>query len=291
MKHLVLALALCLAGPSPSPKAASPLDLLVDALAAGDPAQAFSDLEEFVQAEDRPDPRAEARERAKLVVARFADIKKAAPAAKPEVPGELAQLLYTCGRALEDGGATADAKAVYEKIIKEYPQAVWQGGVTKETIAAQAQARLKYQTEKHPWIRPTLDALMSQLRDAFAKKDLKALGGLITRTGFWSGPFASEGGADDPERVLKLLDAKWGKVTVADSVEPFSEPDRQVFLKVSGFTGDFDAIYLILEKEPDGWQWSAVAFSAAPGFVDTPVPEVEASASPAPSPKPSVRAP
>lgn len=286
MKHLVLVLALTVpcfaASPSAKPPA-SPLDTLVDSLAAGDPAQAFSDLEEFVQAEDRPDPRAESRSRAKQVVARFDDIKKAAPN-KPEVPGELAQLLYTCGRALEDGGAPAEAKVVYERIIKDYPQAVWQGGVTRETIAAQAQARLKYQTEKHPWIQPSLEALMKALREGFAKHDMKALGALITRAGFWSGPYASEGGADDPERVLKLLDSTWGQVTVAKDFEPFSEPNRQVFLKVSGFTGNFTDIYLILEKEPDGWQWSAVAFAEKPGTEAAPT--VEASASPvAPSPK------
>ena len=292
----------CLAGPSPAPSARAPgeLDLLIEKLPAVPPADGFAQLEDFVQAEDQQNPTQEAAKRARQVIARFEEIQKAVPPPVEKQAGELAQLLYTAARALESGGAVAEAKPVYERIVKDYPGAVWEGGVTKETIAAQAQARLRWQQEKHPWMLPTLDALMKSLRDAFARHDTKALAALIARAGFWSGPFASEGGADDPERVLKLLESTWGKIEVAPEMEPFSEKEKQVFLKVSGFTGNFATMYCILEREPDGWQWSAVAFAEKPGS-EAAVPEPDAApsatpatpapGSPAPSPRPSVRAP
>ena len=304
---IALLVAPCLAGPSParsapepSPKAQGELDVLIDRLSAGAPADGFAQLEDFVQAEDQQNPTQEAAKRARQVVARFEDIKKAVPPPVEKQAGELAQLLYTSGRALESGGAVAEAKPVYERIIKDYPGAVWEGGVTKETIAAQAQARLRWQQEKHPWMQASLDTLMKSLREAFAKHDTKALGSLIARAGFWSGPFASEGGADDPDRVLKLLDSTWGKIEVAPEMEPFSEKEKQVFLKVSGFTGNFATMYCILEREPDGWQWSAVAFAEKPGSeAAVPEPDAAPSATPAtpappsaaPSPRASVRAP
>lgn len=271
--------------PAPSPKAKlSELDMLIERLPAGEPADTFARLEDYVQAEDSPTPGLESVRRARTLVARFGEIVKALPPPPEKQDGELAQLLFTAGRALENGGAGPEARPVYERILKDYPKAIWEGGVTRETVSAQAQARLRFQAEKHPWMQKDLDGLMKALREAFAKHDKAALTGLIARIGFWSGPFASEGGADDPDRVLKVLDATWptDKAVVAPEMEPFSEKDRQVFLKVSGFTGSFSEMYCILSKEADGWQWSGVAFADKPG-AEPSVPEPDASATPAPA--------
>lgn len=291
----VLATSVLAASPAPSPAPAKPdvptLPALLERMPAADPAESFARLEEYVQAEDARDPRPEAARRAREVLARFADIQKAAP--PPVAPathdGELAQLLFTVGRALEEAGALPEARPVYERIIKDYPAAVWEGGLTRETIASQAQARLNWHSAQHPWVQKDLPSLIARLREAFTKHDARALSALVSRIGFWSGPFQSEGTADDPDRVIKLLEKDWPAqpVEVAAEVEPFSDPERQVFLKVSGFTGQFKDAYLILEKEPDGWQWIAVAlaerFNAEPA-----VPEPDASPSPAPpSAKPS----
>lgn len=275
-------------GPSPAP-AASELDGLIEKLPAADPAESFSRLEEFVQAEDQPDPRTASRDRARKVLARFADLLKNLPPPPEKLAGEVAQLLFTVGRALEEGGATAEALPVYERIIKDYPKAVWEGGLTKEPIANQATARLRWHKEKHPWLEHDTAALIAKLRAAFSKHDKPAMAALIARIGFWSGPFASEGGADDPDRVLKLLDAGWpkdDKLTIAADIEAFSDKDKQVFLKVSGFTApDFAELYLILERESDGWGWSGVAFAAKP-LAEPAEAAPEASATPAASPKP-----
>lgn len=277
------------AGPSPSasPAGLDPeLDPLIDKLPAVDPGEGFARLEDFVQAEDEPDAAKVARERARRVLARFADIQRALPPPAEKHAGELAQLLFTIGRALEEGGVAQEALPVYERIVRDYPRAVWEGGLSREPIADQAQARLRWHREKHPWVQKDLATLTARVRASFVAHDRTAIAGLISRIGFWSGPFASEGGADDPERVLKLLEASWpgagAKAEVAAEIEAFSDKERQVFLKVSGFTGEFPEVYCILEREADGWQWSGVAFTARPG-AEPSEPEPDASASPGPA--------
>jgi hypothetical protein len=302
MDARVFVLALLLATPAPqaTPSAAPPaspspagptdpaLEELIAKLPAGDPAAVFGALEDFVNGEDGPAEKA--AQRARLVLARFAAIQAALPPPPEKHAGELAQLLFTAAKALEEAGAAKDALPVYERILAEFPKAVWEGGVSQEPIANQASERLRWHREKHPWIMSGLDALLTRLRAAFTGRRADELAALIARIGFWSGPFSSEGGADDPDRVLKLLDSVWpkGGVTVATDVEPFSDRNRQVFLKVSGFTGEFADAYAIVERVPEGWQWIGVAFAAKPGADPAadaePVAMPSAAASPSPSP-------
>lgn len=271
--------------PSPGPSPAGPtdpaLEELIAKLGSEEPSAVFGSLEDFVQGDDGAPPE-KAAGRARLVVSRFAAIQAALPPPAEKHAGELAQLLFTAAKALEEGGAVKDALPVYERIVAEYPKAVWEGGISQEPIANQAAERLRWHREKHPWIQPSMDALTARLRAAFTAHTAGELAALIARIGFWSGPFASEGGADDPDRVLKVFEAAWPKngLAVAADLEAFSDKNRQVFLKVSGFTGEFAEMYCILERVTEGWQWIGVAFAAKPGAESIAEPEGVGSPSP-----------
>jgi len=251
--------------------------------------EAFSEAERFLVVDDRPTAQRQESRRASLLLAKIDEIKKGLTQPAGSHDNALAQLLYSIAKAFENGKESAQAIKVYERIVAEYPKAVFEGE-SNEPVAKLASEQLAWHKEKHAWVQSDLATLQAKLREALTKHDAKALSALIARKGFWSGPFQSEGGPDDPDRVLKYLETSWpkkGSVDVAREPESFSDMERQVFQKTGGWTGQYPEIYLIVERVPGGWHWSAVAFALPPGHEvaeDSPSADPTPAVSPAPSP-------
>jgi len=225
--------------------------------------EGFSDAERFVTIDDQPQAQRQGARRARLLLGKFDAIKKMLPKPTSQFDGPLAVILLVIGRTFEASGENAEAVRVFERIVSEYPQARFEDSESKDPISKTAAEQIRWHKEKHPWVQPERSGLLSKMRAALLKQDKPSLAALIARTGFWSGPFQSEGGPDDPDRVLRQLEAHWPKspLTVDEEPEPFSDPERQIFLKTSGWTGEHPEIYFIMEKVPGGWHFSAVAFA------------------------------
>jgi hypothetical protein len=253
--------------------------------------EGFSEAERFVAVDDLPQARRQSVKRARLLIGKIDSIKNMLPKPISQFDGPLAQILLVAARTLEAGGENAEAVKIFERIVAEYPQARYEEGETKESISKIAAEAIRWHKEKHPWVQPELSGLVSKVREALKKHDKQALAALIARTGFWSGPFQSEGGPDDPDRVLRHLETVWPKtsLTVAEKPESFSDLERQVFLKTSGWSGEHPEIYFIMEKVPGGWHFSAIALASAP-TKELQEPEAIPSGAGSPAPSPAVPA-
>ncbi|MBI4861126.1 MAG: hypothetical protein HY815_12845 [Candidatus Riflebacteria bacterium] len=291
------------ASPSPVPSVAPEKELegLMTLFAKGQAADAFQQAVSFVHGMEESTPERPGTHRARLMLAKLEAIKKLLPQPVAGFDSAMGQLLYAIAQVLEQSGEVSESIRVYERLVKEYPKARFDGGDDTEPIATRARERIRWHREKHPWIHNDLDALVSKLRDAFSKHSKGDLAALIARIGFWAGPFQSEGGPEDPDRALKHLESVWPQapIVVAAELEPFSDRTRQVFVKTTGWKGEHPHIYLIVEKVTGGWHWSALAFAKAepegeaqPGSEGKEEEAPGGPASPASSPSPtSSRAP
>jgi hypothetical protein len=276
------------AAPGPARSIDEELEDVMSLFRGGRSSEAFAAADRFLALDERPDARREGARRARMMVGRLDEIRKlVATTPAPEAPvrpsgapgdgpraagtdGEIAQLLYLAGQACEESGAVPEALKLYERIAAEMPRAVWEGGASPLPVADAARDRIRWHSGKHPWVQPDLESLIARLRAALAGRDPGPLAALIGRIGFWSGPFRSEAGPDDPQRILGLLASTWpagARPGVSPDVEGFSDRERQVFLKTTGWRGELGDVYFVLEKVPDGWQWIGAAFAPRPEAV------------------------
>ncbi|OHD12380.1 MAG: hypothetical protein A2Z96_02210 [Spirochaetes bacterium GWB1_48_6] len=181
-------------------------------------------------------------------------------------PAVLPRMQYYLGKTYESLGEYEKAQEAFKAFINQ-PGTIIPGEpqAWKNTIEY-----VDFFRSNKAWVRPTLESLVSSLKDAFARVDMRAIETLRSKRGFtvvtWSTMEAKAQTDDDSRQFVATQVRKSSGIGITGDFHRDSS-DREVYLRSTGWGYSLSPIFYIYLKKVDflpnpeingGWEWAGL---------------------------------
>lgn len=179
-------------------------------------------------------------------------------------PEILPRMQYYLGQTLEALGEYEPALEAY-RIFLSHPDTLIPG---EPQAWKKTREYVDFYRSSKAWVRPTLESLVSSLKDAFGRSDIRSIETLRSKRGFsiltWSTmEAAKETDMENREFVADQVRSRASPIAITGEVHRDST-DREVFLKSTGWSFALSPVFYLHLKKVDfladpeingGWEW------------------------------------